>query len=134
MHVKVNFVQSRALSAAVYSRLGGGVIRRGKVQWTSAAGLCVLLCLSGPVASGQDGKKESLDVLRARAAKGDAKAEFELGRRYSAGEGVAQDCAEAARWGGEAADKGRAAAQLNLGSMCANGQGVTQDHAQAVRR
>lgn len=58
------------------------------------------------------GKPES---LRAKAEKGDAAAQNNLGRLYADGEGVPKDSAEAASWYREAADQGYAEAQFNLG-------------------
>jgi TPR repeat protein len=54
-----------------------------------------------------------------------------LGALYEAGQGVAQDFAEARAWHEKAAAKGDAGAMTNLGSLYFNGQGVSQDYAEA---
>lgn len=68
----------------------------------------------------------------ARAQKGNAAAQYDLGVMYAQGQGVAQDYATAVSWFGKAADQGNAAAQSALGFMYARGQGVPQDYAAAV--
>jgi hypothetical protein len=75
------------------------------------------------------------DAARSRAstAKGDAIAQFNLGKIYAHGQGVPRDYAEAARWYRKAADQGDAHAQYALGFMYYNGQAVPQDDAEAVR-
>ena len=69
---------------------------------------------------------------REEAERGDAEAQFRLGRCYERGEGVDRDKAEAARWYIEAAKQGHARAQFNAGCCCDNGDGVAQDKSQAV--
>jgi len=56
-----------------------------------------------------------------------------LGFRYTSGDGVKQDYAEAVRWWRMAAEQGKADAQSSLGYMYDQGNGVQQDYAQAVR-
>jgi TPR repeat protein len=53
-------------------------------------------------------------VLREAAERGDARAQFELGRFYAAGNGVAQDVIEAKRWFLKAAQSGVAEARQAL--------------------
>ncbi len=76
---------------------------------------------------------DSLAALRARAEKGDAAAQAYLGWCYYAGQGVAQDYAEAVKWFRKAAEHGDAEAQFALGSFCETGEGVAQDDAEAVK-
>ena len=64
---------------------------------------------------------------------GSAKAQFNLGLMYDAGQGVPQNYAEAVKWYRMAADQGDAAAQSKLGFIYANGQGVPQNYAEAVK-
>jgi TPR repeat protein len=66
-------------------------------------------------------------------AQGDAAAQFNLGRMFDHGQGVAQDYAEAARLYGLAAAQGHAGAQNKLGRMFHHGRGVAQDRAEAIR-
>ena len=54
-----------------------------------------------------------------------AKAQFNLGVMYDAGEGVPQDDKEAVKWWRLAAEQGVAHAQANLGNMYELGGGVT---------
>jgi localization factor PodJL len=66
------------------------------------------------------------------AADGNPQALFEIGARFSEGQGVAADPAEAARWYALAAERGYAPAQYRLGSLYEKGTGVTRDFARAV--
>lgn len=76
---------------------------------------------------------ESLDAISKSAERGDADAQFKLGRMFYLGKGMPQDYAEAARWYRKAADQGHADAQCYLGSLYAVGQGVAQDYTEAHR-
>jgi TPR repeat protein len=58
---------------------------------------------------------------------GDASALYNIARLYDAGEGVAQDRAEAARWYGKAANLGNAEAQFALGVDYDTGEGLAVD-------
>jgi tetratricopeptide (TPR) repeat protein len=71
--------------------------------------------------------------MRARAEKGDAKAEYSLGYMYYHGKGAPQDYAEAVRWYRKAAEQGDARAEAVIGSTYFYGKGVAQDYAEAVR-
>ena len=74
-----------------------------------------------------------LDELAALAEQGDTEAQINLGYRYSVGQGVPQDSAEAVRWYRLAADQGDASAQNDLGVRYMNGEGVSQDDGEAAR-
>jgi len=76
---------------------------------------------------------DPLDALRDAADGGDAGAQFELGARHAAGDGVAQDWAAALRWFTRAAEAGTAAAQHNLAVIHERGRGVDPDPVEAVR-
>ncbi len=71
--------------------------------------------------------------LRAKAEKGDADAQFNLGFTYAQGAGVTKDDAEAVKWYRKAADQGDASAQFILGVIYEGGRGVTKDEAEAVK-
>jgi len=71
--------------------------------------------------------------VRARAERGEADAQLELGLMYSIGRGVPQDHAEALRWYRKAADQGEAIAQVNLGKMYIFGEGVQQNASEGFR-
>ena len=60
-------------------------------------------------------------------------AQFNLGRCFARGEGVAQDWAEAVRYYRQAAEQGLADAQFALGGCYEEGEGVAQDWAEALR-
>ena len=64
---------------------------------------------------------------------GDPQSQFEMGKKYAAGEGVLQDDTEAVKWYRKAAEQGHARAQNNLGWMYENGLGVPQDDTEAVK-
>jgi TPR repeat protein len=65
------------------------------------------------------------------AERGNAHAQFSLGLRYDAGNGVLQDAAKAFSWYRRAAEQGHARAQFNLGTMYAEGHGTDADPVQA---
>src|SRR5438093_798581 len=65
-----------------------------------------------------------LDDLQEAAAKGDANAQFELGRRYEDGRGVPKNATAAVEWWTKAATQGHSGAQFGLGVMYATGQGA----------
>ncbi len=98
----------------------------------------VLFLLSAAVfrlpAQQNEADRKVLAEIRAGADKGDAKAQYELGRAFFSGAlGVAKDEAEAVKWFRKAAEQNVADAQYNLGVCYANGQGVTEDDAEAVK-
>jgi uncharacterized protein len=70
---------------------------------------------------------------KARAEKGDAAAQRDLGLMYDHAQGVAQDYTEAVKWFRKAAEQGNAGAQLLLGVHCQNGDGIRQDYVEAVK-
>ncbi|SHL53634.1 localization factor PodJL [Roseibium suaedae] len=70
-------------------------------------------------------------ALRKAAAGGDAAAAFIIGVKYTEGEGITADLAEAAKWYQKAADKNLAPAQYRLASLYEKGRGVEQDIAKA---
>jgi localization factor PodJL len=71
------------------------------------------------------------EALREAAAKGDPKALFEIGNRYTDGRGVQSDYAKAAQWYELAAAKGFAPAQYRLGNFNEKGLGMPRDTAKA---
>ena len=79
----------------------------------------------------EDEETASLD--RSAAEQGDADAQTRLGLRYSSGQGVPQDHAEAARWYRLAAEQGVTDAHVQLGHLYALGRGVPKDHTESVR-
>ena len=75
--------------------------------------------------------REAEEKLRADAANGDPKAEYEIGDQYWTGRGAPQDFAEAAKWYRKSAEQGFADAQTSLGFAYQSGQGIEQDSVQA---
>ena len=69
---------------------------------------------------------------RQAAERGDAAAQFDLGRSYELGTGVSRDLAQAAQWYLKAAEQGYAGAQFKLGECCYKGSGVPQSLEQAM--
>ncbi|NVK34060.1 MAG: SEL1-like repeat protein [Rhodobacteraceae bacterium] len=70
-------------------------------------------------------------ALRTAAASGDPAAAFVIGVKYTEGQNVPVDLAEAAKWYQKAAEKGLAPAQYRLASLYEKGRGVTKDPAKA---
>lgn len=70
--------------------------------------------------------------LRERASRGDAEAQFNLGKMYEAGRGgLKKDYAEAERWYRRSAEQGDPYAQASLGILFRFGKGVPQSNATA---
>jgi S1-C subfamily serine protease len=76
---------------------------------------------------------EGIRWITKAAQQGHARAQNNLGYRYSRGRGVAQDYAEAARWYRLAAEQGDADSQSELGFLLYVGKGVLQDRQEAAR-
>lgn len=70
-------------------------------------------------------------LLREAAAKGDAKALFEIGNRYTDGRGVTADFAKAAEWYNVSASFGFAPAEYRLGNFNEKGLGMPRDTVKA---
>ena len=98
---------------------------------TLYARIITLAAVLVALAVGAQAQTPEVDALRARAAQGDAEAQFNIGVMYAEGRGVPRDDAEAVRWYRLAAEQGHAYAQFNLGVMYAYGEGVPQDDVQA---
>jgi len=71
--------------------------------------------------------------IKARAEKGDAHGQWELGSMYAEGRGMEKDKAEAAKWYAKAAEQGDAKKQRELGFMFAHGWGVEKDKDEALK-
>ena len=100
--------------------------------------LTVLLLVTAAVfqlpAQQNEADRKVLAEIRAGADKGDAKAQYELGRAFFSGTlGVAKDEAEAVKWFRKAAEQNVADAQFSLGVCYANGRGVAEDDAESVK-
>jgi GAF domain/Sel1 repeat/PilZ domain len=75
--------------------------------------------------------EDSLEALRKLADAGDADAQWRLGARYHAGDGVRQDDTQAVHWFLRAAEQGHVGAQATLGAYYWAGRGVPQDLSRA---
>ena len=73
------------------------------------------------------GGSSELKTLKAKAAKGDAQAQFELAQMHLYGKGAKQDHAVAFKWCEQAAAKGLPAAQRVYGVMLRDGYGVDRN-------
>src|SRR6266568_3177856 len=86
------------------------------------------------LAQQSDADRKLLAEIRAKAEKGDAQSQFELGSAFFIGNlGVAKDEAEAVRWVRKAADQNYAWGQSNLGWCYFNGRGLAKDEVEAVK-
>lgn len=74
-----------------------------------------------------------LDSITAKAKKGDAAAQFDLGTIYRQGDGVPKDAANAVKWFQKAAEQGYAAAAFELGMMYRQGEGIPKNDAIAAK-
>jgi TPR repeat protein len=83
----------------------------------------------------QELRAEDFDAAatQAAAAKGEAKAQYELAWRYAKGRGLPQDLAQGVRYMRQAAEQGYALAETDLGADYAQGSGVKQDFPEAVK-
>ncbi|MGZ4842431.1 MAG: SEL1-like repeat protein [Candidatus Angelobacter sp.] len=96
--------------------------------------VCIsLFLLFALLAVCQNASPASISELVQHAESGDAQAQFELGRAYEDGKGVAQDDTRAAELFRKSADQGNAQAQNSLGVMYALGRGIPRDREEAVR-
>ena len=87
--------------------------------------LLILLLMGAAQRPAQESEdRQSVEEIKAKAEKGDAGAQVNLGNCYAEGRGVPQDNAEAVKWFRKAADQGNAGAQVNLGSCYAEGLGA----------
>jgi hypothetical protein len=79
-------------------------------------------------------RKLAEDAARYRqlADKGDANAEYELGRMYLWGRGVPKDYAQADYWYQKAAAQGSAKAEYTIGNLYYYGDGVVQSYSDAL--
>ena len=80
-----------------------------------------------------DADIKKFEEIKAKAEKGDAQAQGDLGRCYALGEGVAKDAVEAVKWYRQAAERGNATGENGLGFCYLNGEGVTKDAVEAVK-
>src|SRR6266404_3875145 len=107
-----------------------------KMRWKPAIAIaCLLVVCAGLFLWWQYIYRpvERVNSLRARAAQGDPKAQFNLASAYYRGKSVPQDYAEALRWYKMAANQGEPDAEDGLGYMYVTGRSSKQDYAEALR-
>jgi len=90
--------------------------------------LCMLAAACGPSPGDQD-----FNAVMSRAERGDALAQYQLGRMYDLGELIPEDDAESFKWYSMAADQGVPEAQHRLGLMYEFGLGVAKDEVEAAQ-
>jgi uncharacterized protein len=105
-----------------------------KMKWCATGYLLLLLCVRVQLHAQQtDADRKLFEDTKAKAQKGDAKAQATVGWDFYNGIGVIQDYTEAVKWYREAAEQNNADAQYSLGSFYGRGQGVTQDYGEMVK-
>jgi TPR repeat protein len=99
-----------------------------------------ILCCNAAVAGLKEGyealiRKDYVTAMkeyRPLAERGNAEAQYRVGRMYEFGQGVPQDKAQGIAWVRKAAEQNHADAQQELGVIYATGDGVKHDDVQAV--
>lgn len=76
---------------------------------------------------------EAVKWYRKAAENGHLLAQYEMGKIYHSGEGVAKDQVEAFKWWLKAAEQGHATSLFNIGVMYYLGRGTTKDFSEAAR-
>jgi hypothetical protein len=105
-------------------------VLKGAMLWTSAVMLAAAALAQNPDSAPP--QKPLRERLLERATKGDAEAQFELGKNYEAGRiGLPRDLSLAAHWYREAANQGDAYAAASLGILFNFGKGIERDYVQA---
>jgi len=103
-----------------------------RTLWQQAGALAIGLALMVPMLAGA-AEGVTLESARREAVKGNARALYELGKRYAWGDGAPQDYGKAAEYLRQAADRGYALAENDLGAFYAKGLGVKQDYVEAAQ-
>ena len=99
------------------------------VSCTAFAGL-----KEGVAALEKNDYTNALREFRPLAERGDAAAQFELGRMYALGLGVGKDNKLSTDWYRKAAESGHVQAQFILGNTYFNGYGIPRDKKQGLDR
>lgn len=81
----------------------------------------------------QDVQAKAYRENKARAEKGDAGAQFQVGLMYYGGQGVLRDYPQALNWFKKAALQGNPFAQYNVGYMYEKGEGTPQNYVEAAK-
>ncbi|MFZ2636769.1 MAG: tetratricopeptide repeat protein [Rectinemataceae bacterium] len=94
----------------------------------------LLLAMTAMTVVFAQAQTDDIKTLTKNAEKGDAKAQYSLGMKYYAGEGVASNPELAFKWFEKAAAQGNADAQTALGIQYFNGDGVAKNIHEALVR
>lgn len=95
--------------------------------------ILTLVLLASVALNAQAPQKPLRERLLERALKGDAEAQFDLGKNYEAGRiGLPKDFVQAEHWYREAANQGDPFAQASLAILYGFGKGVPPDLVQAL--
>lgn len=92
----------------------------------------LLACCSALAAQQSESDRTLFKQTKARADKGDAAAQLQLGNLYFSGTGVSKDLPKGAKWHRKAAEQGLATAQYQLALDYTLGEGVELDKAEAA--
>jgi TPR repeat protein len=103
-------------------------------KWLKLALLVLVVGATIPLPAQQtEAVLKLFEDTKAKAEKGDAKGQFDLGNCYEEGRGVAKDVEEAVKWYRRAAEQNYAGAQYYLGVCYDAGAGVAKDEVEAVK-
>jgi len=116
------------------------VLRLSQPRAVTLLAISALLCCSAAVAGLSEGyealiRKDyatAIKEYRPLAERGNAEAQYRIGRMYEFGQGYRQDKAQGIAWIRKAAAQNHADAQQELGFIYASGDGVRRDDVQAV--
>ncbi len=92
----------------------------------------LLVCGSALAAQPAEADRKLFKDTKARADKGDATAQLQLGNLYFSGTGITRDLPKGVKWHRKAAEQGLAAAQYQLALDYRIGEGVEADKAEAA--
>jgi hypothetical protein len=146
------------MMSRLYARVFAALLTASLMQW-AIAGAALAGSYDDAMAAYDKGDfATALKLLRPLAERGDASAQYAIGRMYAKGQGVPQDAAEANNWFNKGreqskalqaynrsdfvtahkifeplAEKGQALAEYILGLMYANGQGVPESYPEALK-
>ncbi len=103
-------------------------MKANRLAWTFLS----LLAIAGQVTAQQsEADRKEFEETKAKAEKGDPKAQATLGDYYSDGEKKRPDYAEALKWYRKAAEQRDTDSQFALGLLYFEGKGVSQDYREA---
>lgn len=94
---------------------------------TLAAATCVVIACTAAAHA------DEFQELKTKAEKGDMVAQFDLAKRYAAGDGTTKDEKSALDWYLKSASREYVPAYISLGSIYSHGFGVKQDWAESIR-